>query len=377
MDQKVFSGNGAYKHLPDILKEYAPEKVFLVTGKKSFISSGAERLLKGILNGFPSIHFDDFSVNPSVQDVSKALDLCRRERCCFVLGVGGGSVMDLAKAVSLLATQDGPCEALLMEGRTLPRQIPSVMIPTTAGSGSEATRFSVIQKNLGRYSFTQESLIPDYVILEPSFTNSLPAYITAYTGMDALGQAMEAFWSIHSTEESRKYSEQAMTLVLKNLEACVMKPDDGLRENMLMASHLAGRAINLAQTTAAHAVSYPLTSYFHIPHGHAVALTLPYFIEFNAGVTKRDVQDRRGYSFVQFIIGRLLKILQVSTGEEAKMKILDMMKAIQLKTRFKDFGIAESDLDFIVDNGLSPQRAGNNPRTVTPEHLRALLRGIL
>ena len=146
---------------------------------------------------------------------------------------------------------------------------------------------------------------------------------------------------------------------------------------MLRAANLAGRAINIAKTTAAHAISYPFTSYFKIPHGHAVALTLPYFIEFNNAVDTVSVQDTRGKSFVQKRMKELIKTLGCSTASEAKNKIIKIMKSINLETKLGNLGISEKDLDLIVKNGFNPQRVKNNPRIIAESQLRIILKKIL
>ena len=378
MNQKIYSGYNTHKKLHNILREFSPRKVFLVTGRKSYFLSGAENLSGKIISEFDYIRFCDFEPNPKLQDIKRGLDLFNKENCDFVIGVGGGSVMDIAKAISLLATQRGKLREFSGEGVSFEqRRIPSVMIPTTAGTGSESTHFSTIYTGKVKHSLSHNSLLPDFAILDPVFTESLPPYITACTGMDALCQGIESFWSINSTEESRMFSEQAIKLAAANIVKCVNNPDKKSRRNMLMASNFSGRAINIAKTTAAHAVSYPLTSYFNIPHGHAVSLTLPYFIEFNYNVSPGNLRDSRGIEFTKNIMNKLIGILGADTSGEAKEKIINIMKEINLEVRLSGLGVSRDSIGIIVKNGLDPQRIKNNPRLVSQPDLRDLIRRIM
>lgn len=290
-----------------------------------------------------------------------------------MIGVGGGSVMDMAKSVAIFASQP---EALNKRNISK-REVPLITIPTTAGTGSESTHFAVMYIGKEKHSIAHESILPDYAIIDPELTLGLPPYITACTGMDALCQGIESFWSVHSTDASRVYSEKGIKLALDNIVKAVTEPDRGSRENMLNASNLCGSAINMAFTTAAHAVSYPLTSYFGIAHGHAVALTLPHFILFNDGVSEETCQDSRGLHFVRDRLQELMSILGVRDASEAAAKLLGIMDAIGLDKRLADFGIKNRDLKDIVKNGFNPDRVKNNPRTLTADGLEALLRGIL
>jgi len=378
MKQKIYKGYNSYKKIYDILENVSPKKIFLVTGEKSYFSSGAKKLLSKFINKYDYIRFFDFEINPKIKDIKRGLDLFNKEKCDYVIGIGGGTVMDIAKSISILATQKGDLEEFIKGEISLKeRQISSIMIPTTAGTGSESTHFSVIYINKIKYSLVHYSLLPDFVILDLLFTKNLPPYITACTSMDALCQAIESFWSIKSTDESRIYSKQAIELIMPNIIKNVNNPDRKSREKMLIASNLAGKAINISKTTAAHSVSYPITSFFSIPHGHAVALTLPYFIEFNNDISLENIQDSRGIKFVKDGMNELFTMLKVKTANEAKDKLLNIMKEINLETKISKLGINRSNIDIIIENGFNPQRVKNNPRIITEIDLWNLLEKII
>ena len=378
MKQKIYTGYNSYKKIYDILEEFSPKKIFLITGKKSYFLSGAKNLLSKFINKYNYFRFYDFEINPKLKDLINGKNIFNREKCDIIIGVGGGSVMDIAKSISILATEKGDLEEFIKGEIPLKkRQVPSIMIPTTAGTGSESTHFSVIYINKIKYSLAHYSLLPDLVILDPLFTKNLPPYITACTSMDALCQAIESFWSINSTEESRSYSKQAIELVMSYIIKNVNNPDMISRRKMLIASNLAGKAINIAKTTASHSVSYSITSYFNIPHGHAVALTLPYFILFNSDISLCNLQDSRGIKFVKDRMNKLFDILEVKTADKAKNKIINIMKDINLETKLSKLGINLNNIDIIIKNGFNPQRVKNNPRLVTEKDLRNLLEKII
>jgi len=361
MKQKVYTGYNSYKKIYYILKELTPKKIFLVTGKKSYFLSGAKNLLSEIINKYSYFRFYDFEINPKLKDLINGMSIFNREKCDIIIGVGGGTVMDIAKSISILATQKGDLEEFIKGEISL----------------KERQIFSVIYISKTKYSLAHNSMLSNFVILDPLFTKNLPPYITACTSMDALCQAIESFWSTNSTEESRTYSKQAIELIMSYIVKNVNDPNRASREKMLIASNLAGKAINIAKTTAPHAVSYPITSYFNIPHGHAVALTFPYFIEFNNNISLENLQDNRGIEFIKDRMSELFTILKVKTANKAKDKIINIMKKINLETRLSGLGINRNNIDIIIENGFNPQRTKNNPKIVSKKDLRILMYKII
>jgi len=164
-----------------------------------------------------------------------------------------------------------------------------------------------------------------------------------------------------------------MPNIIKNVNT----PDRKSRKKMLKASNLAGKAINIAKTTAAHSVSYPLTSYFNIPHGHAVALTLPYFIKYNDDISLESLQDSRGIEFVRNIMKELITTMGVNTVNKAKNKLLTIMREISLETKLSKLGVNRSNIDIIIKNGFNPQRMKNNPKIIYKSDLEKLISIIL
>jgi len=304
------------------------------------------------------------------------LELFRQRDYGIVIAVGGGSVLDMAKLIRIMAAQDvPPSEIVNRDGTITHRGIPLVAIPTTAGTGSEATHFAVVYIDKTKYSVAHEYILPDIAIIDPLLTHSMPPNLTAVTGMDALSQAIESYWSVNSTDESKAYAREAIVLTLQNLERSVHKPSPETRYAMCKAAHLAGRAINISKTTAPHAVSYTLTSHFGIPHGHAVGLTLGEFLVFNSEVSDADNGDPRGVEFVRSTIRELCEILGVKGADRARDEIYSLMERIGLETSLSELGIKKQGHDFIV-NDVNLERLKNNPRCVTSVYLETLLREI-
>lgn len=377
MTNQIYSGYGTFKKLSEILNDRSPNKIFLVTGGKSYSSSQAESLIGGILSEYKYTRFFEFENNLKLNDLKRGIKIFLSGKFDFIIAVGGGSVIDMAKAISLLATQKYKPEEYIKDStKGSARQIPTVILPTTAGTGSESTKFSVVYIDKVKYSLAHDSLLPDYAILDPTFTLEIPAYITACTAFDALSQGIESFWSTQSTEISRALSKKAIRLAINNIVNVVTKPDKESRENMLQASNLSGQAINIAFTTAAHAVSYPFTSFFNIPHGHAVALTLPYFLKHNFDVNENSIQDSRGVRFAMDRINELIELFRQSSIDDAVEFLHDLICKIGLETKLSKLGINEADFDLIIANGFNPQRMKNNPVIVTKEDLRNILNKI-
>lgn len=378
MVQQEYFGLNSISNLKKILSKHKPKSIFLVTGKSSYARSGAKLVLDKILKNFNLMHFYDFEENPKLNDVEKGLRVFRENNCDFVIAIGGGSVIDIAKSINILAANPyKPIEYVKNKKNINNKGKILVAVPTTSGSGSESTQFAVVYIGKTKYSLDQPFILPDYAIVDPQFTFSMSKYVTACTGMDALSQAIESYWSINSTEESKKCSVKAIKLILKNLPDSVNNPSKKSREAMAIAANLAGKAINTTKTTACHSVSYPMTSYFNVAHGHAVALTLPEMLVYNSQVIEKDILDRRGINYVKKTISEIAKLLGARNAKDAGSKINNLMNEIGLSTRLKELGIkTNKDIEIIIKKGFNPDRIKNNPRRLTEGVLRKILEKI-
>ena len=372
MSQKEIIGKGTIAKLKEILSERKLNNIFLVTGKSSYEKSGAKDAIEPILSDYKVTHFSDFEVNPKVKDIEKGMEIFKKNNCDFVIAVGGGSVMDIAKSINILASNEGnPTEYIKNQKNIENKGKVLVAVPTTSGSGSEATRSAVVYIDKTKYSLDHEFIIPDYTIVDSQLTMNLPKHITASAGMDALSQAIESYWCIDSTEESKDYARKAIKLIMGNLIDAVDNPTRESREAMAEASFLAGKAINISRTTACHAIAYPITSYFGVPHGHAVALTLAQMLVYNSKVTEKDILDKRGINYVHETLKEIAGLIGADDIQDANKRITSLMEEIGLKTRLSEIGVkTDEDIEIIIKNGFNPQRVNNNPRLLTEETLR-------
>lgn len=362
MKQKEFIGKGSILKLNDILSEIKPKNIFLVTGRSSYSTSGAKNILDKLLETYNVVQFNDFETNPKFEEVIKGIHMYRRKNFDLVIAVGGGSVMDVAKLINIFAANPGkPEDYIKKEIEITKKGKPLVAIPTTSGSGSEATHFAVVYIDGIKYSLSHEFILPDWCIVDSNLAMSMPANVAAASGMDALSQAIESYWSVNSTLESKKHSEAALKLIMGNLIQSINIPSVKSRDAMAKGAFLAGKALNIAKTTAPHALSYMMTSQLGLAHGHAVGLTLGPVLEYNANVSEDDCNDNRGSKYVRNIINQIISLLGVKTPEQAKTKIKTLMKQIHLETDTKKLGISNKTIEMIIEN-VNIERLKNNPR---------------
>ena len=372
MNQFVCINNNCSDYLKKVIKTISPKKVFLVTGKQSYTKSGSEEFIQEVLLNTDTVIFSDFSKNPKINDVLRGIELFKKHQCNLVIAIGGGSVIDMAKLINIFAHQQcNPFEIIDNNKKITEKGIPFIAIPTTAGSGSEATHFAVLYVDNQKYSVAHKFMLPDYAIIHSDFTYNIPSYSAACSGVDALCQAIEAMWSINSTEESIAYSKEAIKLIKEHLSKAVHNNNQESRKAMSKASFLAGKAINIAKTTAPHALSYSFTIMYDIPHGHAVALTLPSFIEYNYNVTEKDCVDKRGVSFIKKNIEEICYLFKTSPNN-AKGFFTDFFESLGLELSIKKLIKDKFDLGAIIDS-VNIERLNNNPREISKKTICNLL----
>ncbi len=352
---------GDFSQLKQIICLYKPKSVFLVTGKGSYSFSGAKDIVDSLNKETSFVQFNDFRENPLLSDAQRGIELYNKSGCDFIVAVGGGSVIDMAKIISCMTANNDIESIVKGVGKVSCRGPKLVVAPTTSGTGSEATHFAVLYIGKSKYSLASEYLLPDYVILDPQLTFSTPKYITATTGLDAFSQALESYWSINSNEESLNYASEAMALAVENLPNAVNINAEDARRAMMKASFLAGKAINITKTTAPHAMSYTFTSYHDLPHGHAVALTLPFFLKYNYSLTSEECNDSRGVAFVKGQIDKLITLLGAKDIDDAVAKLKLFIESLGVEIDYKKLGLTDSDLQRAVNN-VNLQRLKNNPR---------------
>jgi alcohol dehydrogenase class IV len=298
---------------------------------------------------------------PTWTGVDRVADLMIAHKTGPVIAIGGGSVMDTAKVAVARAAQ--------IDRR--PRR-PVVAVPTTPGTGAEATPFATIWDFDGvrKHSYAEHDLTPDVAIVDPDLIRTLPADELGSCALDALAQGMEAAWSTGATPESAAHGLAATCLAAGNLERMLADPDDvAARSAISLAGLHSGLAIAVSRTTLCHALSYPLTLRYGVRHGHACALTLGAVLRYNAGVTEADCTHPGGADHVRAAIPRILAALHCQSPEQGAAKIDALLAAAGL-SRYRDGGY---DDERIAADALGYDRAGNNPRRFDKDRLVALL----
>lgn len=371
---RVHLGVGALSELGAELRACQAKRIMFVSDDTAYQASGAAFVMEPLLAPYPVERFTGFAINPKLEDVERGIAQYRRFEPDLVLSLGGGTAIDLGKLIAMLAPQSCSPRDLIRGTATLAAaSTPHIAIPTTAGTGSEATHFAVVYIAGEKYSLAQPAMLPVCALVDPMLTYSLPRSITVATGLDALCQAVESMWAVGATDESLHDARAALSEALAHLLPAVMQPTPAARFGMCRAAHLAGRAINISKTTAPHALSYRLTSKHGIPHGIAVALTLSPLLAYNARVTDADCQDPRGAEHVRGRIALIVELLGAADVASACARIEQLLKELGVPHSLAAAGITDdAELRELIAS-VNAERMSNNPRRLNAEALLDLL----
>jgi len=314
----------------------------------------------------------DIPAEPSCEEAQAVIEEFRRAGGDFIIAIGGGSVMDVAKLASITASGSPTVRELLEDPGLGKKTVATLMIPTTAGTGAEATMNSIVavpEKKL-KVGIVNAAMIPDFVILDGSLLTNLPKKIGASTGIDAMAHAVECFTSNKANPFSNLFAKEAARLIFQNIEEACENPE-ALEEksNMLLAAFYAGVAISSSGTTAVHALSYPLGGTYHIPHGVSNAMLLLPVMRFNKSACVKELAEL--YDAVE---GGTDKTI---SQEEKADKLLDRMEEIirrlEIPSSLSEFGVGREDLEDLVAAGLDVKRLlDNNRKKITYQEARSL-----
>lgn len=341
--------------LSTFLKKYKSRNILLVSGKSSYTNCGFSKVIDKYKTEYNLVRFHDFDTNPKFNDVKKGVDLYNSHNCDAIISVGGGSVMDMGKLISSFQK-----ESLLSVPKTIlamnsfKRKCPLLLVPTTAGSGSEETSFAVLYINGIKYSVDNNSLKADMIILDPRYSFSMSPEQKAISGLDAFTQSIESFWSQKSTTDSKRNSIEALRLIWNNLHDSVLNNNYESHKKIVLASNLAGKAINIAKTTAPHAISYYFTTNHNIKHGHAVCLFFSKIYKYN--FSKVDKNNTLLYDMFK----TLNSVMGITSLNSVNL-IDDFIKKLDIELNLKKLGIdIEKEKENILEN-VNEQRLKNNP----------------
>ena len=353
--QKIICGSDSIKQVSSILQNFGCSK-FLLVCDSSYPFLNIKEQIDSL--PFERVVFNGFTSNPLYEDVCRGVELFNREGCDTIVAVGGGSAIDVAKCVKLYSKMDSSKNYITQEYTDT--GIPLIAIPTTAGTGSESTRYAVIYFEGKKQSVTHESIIPNYAVLDSSVLKTLPIYQKKCTMLDALCQGIESWWSVNSTDESKGYAKQAVRMILENMDT-YLAGSDKAAEQIMLAANYAGRAINITQTTAPHAMSYKLTSMYKLPHGHAVAVCLPEVWGYM--LTHMDnCVDERGEGYLKATLDEIAELITPATFRNILQKL--EMKYPSSKDKTNDL--------IILTNSVNPVRLKNNPVPLDESVIRSL-----
>ncbi|KFI92685.1 NAD-dependent methanol dehydrogenase [Bifidobacterium saguini DSM 23967] len=353
-------GNGRVREIKDVAASMGLTEGGLLVSEQLFAQNGtAEKIVKDSEGAISEI-FSDFSPNPDVTEVDKAAALIREKHLKFVVAMGGGSAMDLAKSAASIALTNDSIAEYHGTGKAMPQEhLPIIAVPTTAGTGSEVTCVSVLtNRALGKKApIVSDGFFPSVAIIDPELTYSVPPHVTASTGMDVLSQAIEGYWSKGHQPICDACAIHAAPLVFKYLPIAVAEPNNAeARQKMCEASVIAGLAFTLPKTTSSHACSFPLTNIHGIPHGEACGLTLDWFARIN-----KDAQHGRVQEFA-----RAIGFEDVDAMADA---IHELKVKVGLRTGLKDLNLSAEQIADLVRISRHPNLY-NNPVEITDEMLQ-------
>lgn len=343
--------------LSSVLNKY--NKIFFVHGK-----SFENNCLRSEFDTINKVEFNRFSPNPLYEDVCEGVKLFNDNECDAIVVVGGGSAIDVAKCIKLFSKLNHNKNYIEQEKKDL--KIPLIAVPTTAGTGSESTKYAVIYYCGEKQSISNENIVPDYVILIPEVLKGLPVYQKKCAMLDALCQSIESWWSVNSTQESKEYSKKAIIIIRSVWKEYIQKNTIESCKDMLEAANYAGQAINITATTAAHAMSYKITSLYSLPHGHAVALCMAEVWDYmRNNIKKCDNKDETAR--LKSSLDEIESIISFSWFQNLLIK-LDMKYP---KSKDKQHDIV------VLANSVNQTRLKNNPIKLTVDVLTKMYKRII
>ena len=372
MKQEIIWPDNVFEEINKWIKASGAKRIMLVCGSSvkhmDVLISCFERLKE---NGINIVQFSEYKPNPEYEAVVAGVELFRENSCEAIIAVGGGSAIDVAKCIKLYSGYpgDGECGEWLGNSMAI-QDIPFMVIPTTAGSGSEATRYAVIYYGGRKQSITEDGIIPDNVLMIPEVLKNLPIYQKKSTMCDALSHAIESYWSVNSTEESKEYSREAIKGILENYKGYLTNSEDA-NAKMLRAAYMAGKAINITATTAGHAMCYKITGMFGLAHGHATMLCncalFPWMLD-----NLDKCIDARGEEYLKVTLDEIGAALGAMDASAGAARLQALVEELELEVpKATDEQIRE------LAESVNTERLRNFPIRLSGERIRAIYAGIL
>lgn len=368
--QNIIVGRGSLAKLPEVAEKSGGKKAFIISGphlnKMGIVQSCVDALKA---KGIESSVFTETEGNPSVETVDKASAAYKESGADFIVALGGGSPMDVAKAVGVVARYGGSITEYEGADKVPGDIIPLIAVPTTAGTGSEVTAFSVITDHSRNYKLTVFSykLIPSYAILDAGLLTTAPASVAAACGIDAMVHALEAYISTAASPFSDAMAEKALELIGANIRCyAANRGDIEAAENMLVGSLFAGIAFSWARLGDVHAMSHPVSAYFNVPHGVANAILLPTIVEYNM------LADKGKYLNIYNYIAELPAAPEEFTADMLVDELLNLNEALGIPAGLEEAGVTKDKFDAMADDAMKSGNIAVNPRSTTKKDVLAL-----
>jgi alcohol dehydrogenase class IV len=363
---------GASRKIAELVEQYGASRIMLVTDKgvrAAGLTGDAEAALSAARISVTI--FDDVVADPPSHVIESAAALCRDRKIELVLSIGGGSALDTAKLVAYLAKSPDHLDDIYGVGLAKGQRLPLILVPTTAGTGSEVTPIAIVTTpTTEKKGVVSPRLIPDWAVLDPELTLGLPPHVTVATGIDAMVHAIEAYTSkVKKNPMSDQLARQALTLLSANIRrVCKDGRDLEARSQMLLGSMLAGMAFANAPVAAVHALAYPIGAIFHVPHGLSNALVLPHVLEFNLPAAEALYAE---------LAGIVKPGLQATSSRDRARAFIDEMISIgkdcTVPASLSAVGITQDDLKKLAEDAMKQTRLlVNNPRQLTLEDAYAI-----
>lgn len=365
-----YGGEGSIEKIKEIIAKEKSQKVVVFSDEGIKATGLLDILTKQLDETGVQYHvFTDCKPEPSYLQVEAVVDMVQGQECDLIIGLGGGSVMDAAKLASVLKGAPYTIKDLLNDPTQAEKKVKTVMIPTTCGTGSEATCNAIvaIPEEKSKKGIVNDNMIPDYVILDAQMIAKLPKAIVAATGVDALAHVVECFTSKKATPFSNCYALEGAKLIFANIREAYNNPDNmDAKNKMLIGAYYGGIAITGSGTTAVHALSYPLGGKFHIAHGVSNAILFAHVMKFN-----KDACAERLAVLCDAINPAYAEKTVEEKADYVIDQIADIVKVTNIPTDLTQYGVTMDDLDFLVTAGSQQQRLlVNNMKELSLDDIR-------
>lgn len=366
----TYAGPGSIEKVAEVMNREKAQSILLFTDK-GVRDAGLTKRIEEICSAVKLTVIDDLESEPSYQDVERVIDEVSIDNIDLIIGVGGGSVMDAAKLASIVLGADYGVRDLLKDPTIAKKYIKSLMIPTTCGTGSEATCNSIvaIPEEQSKQGIVNNCMIPDYVILDAEMIRHLPPKVLAATGVDALAHVVECFTSKKATILSDMYAVEGAKKIFHNIREAYANSDNmNAKTEMLIGAFCGGVAITGSGTTAVHALSYPLGGKYHIAHGVSNAILFAHVMEFN-----KDACMNRLAALCDAVYPEKYAETTDAKADYIISEIKDVVAKVNIPTKLEEFGVKKEDIDFLVKAGSQQTRLlVNNCKELSLDDIRYL-----